>query len=250
MRCVILGFAVGVFWLQNQAELPSFPAIALIMFGALLTALSLRFARGAAFKILLLIVCGAAFGFAWAALLAQHALSEQLPAAWEGRDVTVIGTIDSLPQRSEQGVRFNFAVERVLPQGGTAPTLPLRLALAWYSGFAGDAERVERMVEPGERWQLTVRLQRPHGNANPYGFDYEAWLLEQGLRATGYVRPERDGMPPNRRLDAFVWTIGNTVEACRGYLRQRILSALPERKYAGVIVALVVGDQRAVSHGE
>lgn len=220
------------------------------MFGALLTALSLRFARGAAFKIPLLIACGVAFGFAWAALLAQHALSEQLPAAWEGRDVTVIGTIDSLPQRSEQGVRFNFAVERVLPQGGAAPTLPSRLALAWYSGFAGDAERVERMVEPGERWQLTVRLQRPHGNANPYGFDYEAWLLEQGLRATGYVRPERAGMPPNRRLDAFVWSIGNAVEACRGYLRQRILSALPERKYAGVIVALVVGDQRAVSQSD
>jgi competence protein ComEC len=33
-----------------------------------------------------------------------------------------------------------------------------------------------------------VRLQRPHGNADPQGFDYEAWLLGQGVRATGYVR--------------------------------------------------------------
>jgi competence protein ComEC len=23
-------------------------------------------------------------------------------------------------------------------------------------------------VQPGERWQLTVRLRRPHGNANPH----------------------------------------------------------------------------------
>ena len=60
---------------------------------------------------------------------------------------------------------------------------------------------------------MTVRLQRPHGNANPYGFDYEVWLLEQGLRATGYVRPDQYGIPPNRRLDAFVWSFGNVVAA-------------------------------------
>jgi hypothetical protein len=34
----------------------------------------------------------------------------------------------------------------------------------------------------------------------PHGFDYERWLLEQGIRATGYVRPA----PDNQRLDAFV----------------------------------------------
>jgi len=247
MRSAILGFAAGVFWLQNQAELPAVWAMALILSGAVLAGMLAHRVRGSAARIPLLFISGCAFGFVWAALLAQHALSEQLPADWEGRDVTVIGTIDSLPQRSEQGLRFNFAVERVLAQGGEAPVLPTRVTLSWYASLAGDGERVERTVEPGERWQLTVRLQRPHGNANPHGFDYEVWLLEQGVRATGYVRPERDGMPPNRRVDAFAWSVGNVVEACRGYLRQRILAALPERNYAGVIVALVVGDQRAVS---
>src|SRR4029453_5023177 len=43
-------------------------------------------------------------------------------------------------------------------------------------------------VPPGERWQFPVRLRRPHGNLNPNGFDYEAWLLERGIGATGYVR--------------------------------------------------------------
>jgi competence protein ComEC len=37
----------------------------------------------------------------------------------------------------------------------------------------------------GERWQLTLRLKAPHGGSNPFGFDYELWLWEQGLQATG-----------------------------------------------------------------
>ncbi len=250
MRSAIFGFVLGVFWLQNQADLPSPLQLGLIVGGAAWCGVLIRFAAHPYLKSLLLAACGGALGFAWAALLAQQALSTQLPAVWEGRDVTVIGTIDSLPHQLEQGVRFNFAVERVLPQDDVAPSIPSRLALSWYAGFAGDVARVERRVEPGERWQLTVRLQRPHGNANPYGFDYEVWLLEQGLRATGYVRPEAVGAVPNRRLDTFVWSFGNVVETCRHWLRERIVAALPDKKYAGVIVALVVGDQRAVSQSD
>jgi Ribonuclease G/E len=42
-------------------------------------------------------------------------------------------------------------------------------------------------VRAGERWRFSVRLRRPHGQANPVGLDYEAWLLERNIRATGYV---------------------------------------------------------------
>ena len=123
--------------------------------------------------------------------------------------------------------------------------MPSRIAVSWYSGFRDQVTEVGD-VQPGERWQLTVRLQRPHGNANPYGFDYEAWLLEQGVRATGYVRPARD----NRRLDSFVLNAGNVIEHSRAVLRARILAALPGKPYAGVIVALVVGDQRGIDQSD
>ena len=39
-----------------------------------------------------------------------------------------------------------------------------------------------------------MRLRRPHGNANPHGFDYELQLFEQGVRATGYVRADDQGL--------------------------------------------------------
>ncbi len=236
MRCAILGFVAGAAWLENAATLPDqvtlLAGLAVLLFGA-------RFLRAVPRALL----CGALLGYAWAALLAHLALVPALDKADEGRDITLVGTIDSLPYRFEQGVRFNFAVERVL---GAPLKVPPHIALGWYEGAGADAAAVGE-VQPGERWQLTVRLQRPHGNANPYGFDYEVWLLEQGLRATGYVRSAGQS---NHRLDAFVPSVGNVIELCRATLRDRIQRALPGKKYAGVLVALVVGDQRAIDHGE
>ncbi|WLI91033.1 DNA internalization-related competence protein ComEC/Rec2 [Massilia sp. R2A-15] len=236
MRCAILGFVAGAAWLQTMGELPDRALMAVCAAVALALLLALRGAVRAA-------AAGALLGFCWAALIAHLALAPQLAKEDEGRDVTLVGTIDSLPYRFEQGVRFNFAVERVV---GEPMAVPPRVSLAWYAGFRDQVQQVGA-VQPGERWQLTVRLQRPHGNANPYGFDYEVWQLEQGVRATGYVRPAGEA---NRRLDSFVFSIGNLVEHCRATLRDRILAALPGKQYAGVIVALVVGDQRAIDQSD
>lgn len=254
MRRAILGFVAGAAWLQTQAALPSFGVIVILLAGLTVLLLAARFMpRFAQIRLVSLpfpVICGVFTGFIWAALFAHHYLQQELPSEWEGRDITVIGTIDSLPDRFEQGVRFHFKVERVLPADGAMPVVPDRLALSWYAGFRGDDTQVLGNVQPGERWQLTVRLRRPHGNANPYGFDYEAWLLEQKLRATGYVRPDKNAVGKNQRIDAFVFSFTSVVECSRGWLRDRINAALQGRDYAGVIVALVIGDQRGVSQSD
>ena len=232
MRTAFAGFACGAAFLQTRAALPS--ANLLLACAAIFALLTWR-TRGMAKGM----VCGALAGFCWAAVVAHMVLAHELPRELEGRDLVLVGTVDSLPYQFEQGVRFNFAVERVL---GEPSLVPPRIALAWYAGQGAPPGE----VRPGERWRLTVRLQRPHGNANPYGFDYEVWLLEQGLRATGYVRSDGDAM----RLDTFVPTPANLVERCRALLRDRIRQALPGKEYAGVIVALVVGDQRAIAQSD
>jgi competence protein ComEC len=185
---------------------------------------------------------GAMLGVAWAALVASVALADGLAKDDEGKDVTITGIVENLPYRFEQGIRFNVRVEQVAPGGFHVPS---HIALSWYNGLHGSPERAAQ-VETGERWNLTVRLQRPHGNANPFGFDYEAWLLEQGVRATGYVRPAAS----NQRTGAFVPGFGNVVERTRALLRDRILQALPGKEYAGVIVALVIGDQRGIDQSD
>jgi competence protein ComEC len=236
MRCAILGFVGGAAWLQTCAALPGQAAMAVLAAAAVVVLFLLRGPLRAA-------AAGALLGFCWASLIAHLALAPTLAKVDEGRDITLVGTVDSLPYVFDGGVRFNFVVEKVV---GEKVAVPPRVSLAWYAGFRDRVQEVGE-VQPGERWQLTVRLQRAHGNANPYGFDYEVWLLEQGVRATGYVRPDGEN---NRRIDSFVFSIGNLVEHCRAMLRARILRALEGKQYAGVIVALVVGDQRAIDQSD
>jgi competence protein ComEC len=167
MRSAIIGFVLGAALLQMQAALPSVWDILLLITVALFLALATTLISRGYLKNSVVLASGVAAGFLWASLFAHHHLARELPREWEGRDVTVIGTIDSLPYQFEQGVRFNFAVERVLDSDGAAPVVPPKLSLSWYSGFHGEVGQAVGAVEPGARWQLTVRLQRPHGNANP-----------------------------------------------------------------------------------
>ncbi|CDG82826.1 DNA internalization-related competence protein ComEC/Rec2 [Janthinobacterium agaricidamnosum] len=241
MRCAILGFVAGAALLQTRAVLPGQATMLACSVAAVLILLLWRGPLRAA-------LAGLVLGFCWAALLAQFALAPQLAKEDEGQDITLVGTIDSLPYHFAQGVRFNFAVERVHGDTRAPARVPPRIALSWYAGFRDTVAGATQVgdVQPGERWQLTVRLQRPHGNANPHAFDYEVWLLEQGLRATGYVRPGHK----NRRIDSFVFSPGNLVERSRAALRERIMRSLDGKPYAGVIVALVVGDQRAIAQSD
>lgn len=241
MRCAMIGFVAGAAALQTCASLPRSELLCSLALGAIALLLLLRGALRAA-------IAGAMLGLCWAALLAQASLAPQLAEGDEGRELTVVGTIASLPFQFEQGVRFQFRVEQVVGGASAAP-LPPRLALSWYASFGGRqvAQAPVPALLPGERWQLAVRLQRPHGSANPDGFDYEMWLLEQGVRATGYVRTEAGS---NRRLTPFVVSAANLVGRCRAVLRARILRALPNKPYAGVINALVVGDQRAIEQDD
>ena len=227
MRSLILGFVAGAAFLQTRAALPAGLHIGACLLAAVALLLAVRGPLRAA-------LAGALAGFAWAAFVAQLALAPELARADEGRDIDVAGTVAKLPHDFGQGVRFQFRVENVLTEGAQVPPT---LALSWYRA---DGDRLQ--LRPGERWRLLLRLQRPHGNANPHGFDYEAWLLGQGIRATGYVRAASS----NRRLDEFVVTPGHLVERSRDVLRTRILQALGDEPYAGVIVALVVGDQRGI----
>jgi competence protein ComEC len=254
---VLAAFAAGVVALKDCAELPPRPlALALAFGGVLILAVHARSMRRGPrpsaekrmrVAAMLLAIGGAlATGFGYAAWRSQMRLADALPATWEGEDVDVCGVIDELPRAAIGGVRFAFAVERVETAGARIPS---RVSVAWYAASRpGGREDVEAeslpapVVHAGERWCLTVRLIRPHGSVNPAGFDLEGWLFANDLRATGYVRS--DGR--NNRVDAFAGRLRDRVERARERIRDRIVAALPDARYAGVLAALTVGDQRAI----
>lgn len=246
MRLAILSFACGVVLLQSQAELPGYWILASLGLAGLLAAslsLSGRRLRREWIAQVMLMAAAVALGFAWAGGMARWRLADQLPVAWETEPIELTGVVASLPQRFERGERFEFDVEAVHTAGAIVPP---HIMLSWYRSWddideAGKDDEA-RALRPGERWCFTVKLKRPHGNANPHGFDYEAWLLERNIRATGTIRA-RAGV---QRLDDFVWRPGYAVERVREAIRNRFLSALPDAPYLGVLIALSVGDQRSI----
>ncbi|HEX3631682.1 MAG TPA: DNA internalization-related competence protein ComEC/Rec2 [Casimicrobiaceae bacterium] len=237
LQLALLSFALGVVVLQTRASLPD-PRLAL--FVPLLALSWCLLARRTRYAVGLLALAAGSGGFFYAAWRAEARLADELPPAWEGRDIRLAGVIDELPQPADRGTRFAFAVESVFPPEAVVPS---RVSLAWYSGFAAGADTGEvPVLHAGERWSLAVRLKRPHGTVNPHGFDVEAWLLANDLRATGYVRKD----DANRRIDAFAGRTEDSVARAREAIRDRILRALGERPYAGVIAALAIGDERAI----
>ena len=187
-----------------------------------------------------------------------------LNPALEGQDIRVTGVVAAMPQRNEAGLRFRLDIESARDSGapGGAVQLPPSIYLGWYNGVFGSAaspssstssatstvalQRQPSEVAAGERWQMTVRLKAPHGGSNPHGFDYELWLWEQGLHATGYVRAGAKDATPQR----LAQTWAHPVEALRQRVRDAIFERVKDRKLAGVIAALVVGDQNAIERAD
>ena len=246
MRIFVLAFAAGIWLLQQQPVVPDGIGLAgllAIAFSALVlrhrlqkSALALRRAVTP-----VLLACGAAcVGFVWAAGFAHLRLAHELPQALEGHDIELVGVVSALPQELERGVRFEFDVEQA------PPGVPPHVSLAWYRGRDNADDEASPLVpvRAGERWHFTVRLKRPHGNLNPQGFDYEAWLFERDIRATGYVRPRSA-----ERLKDRVWRPGYAVEMLRESIRDRFRTALPEAPYAGILIALAIGDQHSIDAG-
>ena len=236
MTLVILSFASGVLFLQLQPELPALSGVG--MTGA--------FALGLFFfleKRTFCLVAAFVAGFCWALGMAQLKLAERLAPEFEGGDIEVVGIVASLPAAGERSLRFEFEPE------SADVKLPGRILLSWYrSPVYEEAPAIlAAPVHPGERWRFTVRLRRPHGNFNPHGFDYEAWLLERGVGATGYVRSGRKS-PPQRlgTRDNFL----DRIELLREAVRDRFKRVLGETPAGGILAALAVGDQRSISAEE
>ena len=199
----------------------------------------------------LVLLASAALSFAVAGWRATNYLADGLAPQLEGRDLLVTGVVGAMPHRTDAGLRFRFDVESAM-SGDQPVRLPPLLMLGWYGGVDGaadvlpDPQGQPADLQAGERWRLALRLKAPHGQLNPSGFDFELWLWEQGVQATGSVRAgPRDPAP--QRL-ASTWL--HPVEQARQAVREAIFRQVPDPSVAGVVAALVVGDQGAIERAD
>lgn len=243
MRIEATAFLLGVCLVQTAATLDGRVAaggLLLVLAGGLRLAFAGPAAGEGRGRRIARVALAALFAFgvgvAWAAWRAELRLASALDGRLEGIDLDVRGRVASLPQQGERGGRFVFEIEPELAG------VPQRVQLSW-RGDSPDARAALPQVRAGERWAFTVRLWRPHGSANPAGFDYEAWLLERGVRATGSVRDAR-------LLDDHPGGLMQRVHRLRQEIRARMLAALPEGGQRGLLVALAVGDQQDIDDAD
>ena len=154
----------------------------------------------------------------------------------EGKSLNAEGMVISLPETNAQSVRFNFRIDRLTHKGQPVESNPGRVRLSWYKGH--------QPLQPGETWRLRIRLKRPHGYMNPGGFDYESWLFQNRLRATGYVVDDQ-----------------KQYQAARGRQAQSRLPPVCHKKqksgrysrpihWPGFIPALAIGDRSGLSDAQ
>jgi competence protein ComEC len=244
-----LGLIAGPACQLQQRELWSGRAYAALAVAALALAVLVAFRRSRRMRWTRswpVLLAAAALAFSGVGLRALDFARHQLPPALEGRDIALTGVVAAMPQRNDGGLRFRFELESA-EAGGKRVELPPQVYLGWYGGLGPDeAQRQPADLRAGERWQLTARLKAPHGNLNPHGFDYELWLWEQGLQATGYVRAGPKDPAP-RRVGVTGW---HPVERARQSVRDAIDGRVADRKSAGLLAALVVGDQAAIDRAD
>jgi competence protein ComEC len=247
---VLAGAVLGpALQLRQEAlwDWPDYAALAGAAVGAGLLALGRRLAVA---RIVLAWLAAALLAYAatgWRALAFD---ARGLAPALEGRDLTVTGVIAAMPQRGETGVRFRLRVESAR-LGEAEVRVPRVIALGWYGGVVAGEERSELQLQPadlrpGERWRMAVRLKAPHGHLNPHGFDYELWLWDHGVQATGYVRAGAADPRPERL--AATWR--HPVEQLRQRTRDAIFARVEDRRFGGILAALVVGDQASIERAD
>jgi competence protein ComEC len=255
MRAVWGGFALGVMGLQQQRALPHLAlwgAVLLVAIAASMWAVHALIRRSGSLSLgwrasgwAAVWIAAACVGFGYAAWRADLRLARALPAAWESRELDVAGYVASLPEYGADGARFLFAVES-WPTGDIdaapdAQRLPATIRLTWPSRDAPVPA-----LEPGMRWQLPVRLKRPHANGNFGLRDGDAVLVERNVRAIGYVSAPSRALRGGRDARG----VRVAIERLRWRVRTRIDAVLAGAPHRGIVVALATGAQDAVTDAD
>ncbi len=160
-----------------------------------------------------------------------------------GQTLLVQGRVRGLPETTSGSraiIRFDLEVIEIKGKKNSLLEKQ-RLRLAWYhSSREPLLESGLERFEPGQIWQLQLRLKPLRGLSNPGGFDYHGWLLREGYSARGYVV----NSTLNQRLPYEpVTDMGGYFERWRYTLQQHLADSGLSDTSRVVVQALLLGDK-------
>lgn len=237
MHIWIITFFLGVCTLALCAELPSlYWLLALPLVFSLQFLKKLRLKPTASnfyFKIIINHIGIFTIGFCWALVYTYYIASWSLPADLESKKILITGYISSIPVYKSHYISFEFKTNTI-----NNNKVSTKLRLNWYNN-------AQKKLNAGDKWQLLVRLKRPHGTANPGGFDLEKHLLVHHIRATGYVVNNELNKILNARLNAGWYRCPLT--KLRQHLLIKMESILRFDELAPIIIALITGSEHTIT---
>ena len=236
----ILSFLFGILLLQQFSSLPN-----IFWCWALISIFSIPFIpkHFRITKIILLFMTG----FLWALLRAHWVLDIALPDEIQGKDILVTGVIASIPLEDKRKRRFEFDIETLEYNKQQLPSIG-KVRISWYGKRGRGKKKPYRnkiKLKAGQRWQFWLRLKQPHGFMNPGGFDYEGWLYQKKIRATGYVRINAKKKQYAKKLDDEA--SGYSMLVLRQTLYDRLKSITSKTDYGGILVALAMGERTGIT---
>ncbi|RIY39622.1 DNA internalization-related competence protein ComEC/Rec2 [Neopusillimonas maritima] len=186
-----------------------------------------------------------AFGatFTYVVWRAEARLHDRLALSNENLVSRVELRVAGLPRIKSRSRQFEAEVLSSRPSG-----VPSRIMVNWgakgYAGpYADEQGEVAQFPEiiPGQVWKMALILKTPHGARNPHGFDYEAYVFADGIRALGRVR----GNPRYLRDEGWAG-LAVSAQRARYYVRKAMLPFVENKPYGAVLLALTIGDQASV----
>jgi competence protein ComEC len=167
-------------------------------------------------------------------LTINHRLDQQLPIAESKSVHEVTGVVGSLPESSEDFVRFIF-----LPDASSA-SIPPKIRVYWYKDRTGSEKDESGFMQfrAGEHWRLQLELRSPRGRVNFHGADTERSNFANGVGALAYVQ---DG--PNMRLADPAW---HNLEYWRESVFDRLTAAAGDVPAFRMLAALAIADRRGL----
>lgn len=155
---------------------------------------------------------------------------------------SVIGKVKTIPTKTEFNLfgksnskksteynyKFNFEVLSIDQQVLQHPFL---IRLNW--------NKTSQVIQQGETFNLAVKFKPPHGLANQGGFNYQVWLRQHNIVATGYVIKN-----PTNQL--FLQGTNTSIASHRQNLYSHSLTLLPKHDLSPLLTALSFGERSSI----
>lgn len=177
----------------------------------------------------------------------EAVVDAQLPSELESKDLLIQGKVYANSGSDQHFQRFSFDVQTLRlidgkPIGELSKNNP-----TYFKGRVRLSWKTEQRVRSGEQLSLVVRLKTPRGFVNPKAFDYQHWLLSQGILATGYVKRAE---PVEVKSSSALALSQQHFVSSRQSLIKSLKQATQQLSNGAIILALLTGDKSGIRQSD